>query len=179
MPDLWIIVILVALVVAIVLVALALGRLSTLVTARNDAVREATELRTRLEVLVVANADSARSLRQDLANARTEQGTGAQAARTELGATLAQHAHTMQQQLGGMAAAQNEQMKHFGDRLQQLTQASEERLAAVRDTVEVPPLGKVAVVFDAENPGRWMLHCHNGYHLDTGMITEIAYDPTT
>ena len=136
MPDFWIIVILVALVVAIVLVALALGRLSTLVTARNDAVREATELRTRLEVLVAANADSARNLRQDLANARAEQGATAQAARTELGATLAQHSHTMQQQLSGMAAAQNEQMKHFGDRLQQLTQASEERLAAVRDTVE-------------------------------------------
>ena len=84
MPDLWIIVILVALVVAIALVALALGRLSMLVTARNDAVREATELRTRLEVLVAANADSARNLRQDLANARAEQGATAQAARTEV-----------------------------------------------------------------------------------------------
>jgi DNA recombination protein RmuC len=42
----------------------------------------------------------------------------------------------MQQQLAGMAGAQNEQMKHFGDRLAQLTLASEQRLEAVRVTVE-------------------------------------------
>lgn len=136
MPDLWIIAVLAFLLVAIVLIMSMLGRVSTLVTARNDSAREAAELRTRLEVLLATNVDSTRDLRQDLANARAEQGTGAQAARTELGATLAQHAQTMQQQLGAMAVAQIEQMKHFGDRLQQLTQASEQRLAAVRDTVE-------------------------------------------
>ena len=46
---------------------------------------------------------------------------------------------------------------------------------ALRDTVLVPPRGVVAVAFDADNPGRWLLHCHNLLHMATGMMTEIAY----
>lgn len=46
---------------------------------------------------------------------------------------------------------------------------------ALRDTVLVPPLGAVKVVFDADNPGRWPLHCHNLYHQATGMMTEVVY----
>jgi DNA recombination protein RmuC len=136
MPDPWIIIVLVTLVVAVALVAVALGRLSTLVAGRNDALRDAAELRTRIEVLAATSADFERDLRQDLANARTEQGAVAQAARTELGATLARHAQTMQQQLSGMAGTQVEQMKQFGDRLGELTKSNEQRLEAVRLTVE-------------------------------------------
>ncbi len=46
---------------------------------------------------------------------------------------------------------------------------------AVRDTVLVPPKGSVRVAFDANNPGRWAFHCHNLYHMMTGMMTEIRY----
>jgi FtsP/CotA-like multicopper oxidase with cupredoxin domain len=46
---------------------------------------------------------------------------------------------------------------------------------AVRDTVLVPPMGSVTVAFDADNPGRWALHCHNLYHMMTGMMTEVRY----
>ncbi|MGY3609639.1 MULTISPECIES: multicopper oxidase family protein [unclassified Bradyrhizobium] len=46
---------------------------------------------------------------------------------------------------------------------------------AVRDTVLVPPLGSVTVAFDANNPGRWAFHCHNLYHMMTGMMTEVRY----
>ena len=46
---------------------------------------------------------------------------------------------------------------------------------AVRDTVLVPPMGRVTVAFDANNPGRWALHCHNLYHMATGMLTEVRY----
>ncbi len=46
---------------------------------------------------------------------------------------------------------------------------------AVRDTVLVPPMGSVRVTFDANNPGRWAFHCHNLYHMMTGMMTEIRY----
>jgi FtsP/CotA-like multicopper oxidase with cupredoxin domain len=45
----------------------------------------------------------------------------------------------------------------------------------VRDTVLVPPMGRVIVAFDADNPGRWALHCHNLYHMATGMMTEVRY----
>ena len=46
---------------------------------------------------------------------------------------------------------------------------------AIRDTVLVPAMGRVTVAFDADNPGRWALHCHNLYHMATGMMTELRY----
>ena len=46
---------------------------------------------------------------------------------------------------------------------------------AVRDTVLVPPMGQVTVALDADNAGRWALHCHNMYHMAAGMMTEIRY----
>jgi FtsP/CotA-like multicopper oxidase with cupredoxin domain len=27
----------------------------------------------------------------------------------------------------------------------------------------------------ADNPGQWMLHCHNTYHLEMGMATVLSY----
>ncbi len=96
-----------ALIVVAVLLALVLARLSTLVTARDAAVRDAADLRTRFEVLAAQSADFERDLRQDLGSARTEQAAAAQAARTELTATLGQ-----------------------------LTQSNEKRLDAIRMTLE-------------------------------------------
>jgi FtsP/CotA-like multicopper oxidase with cupredoxin domain len=46
---------------------------------------------------------------------------------------------------------------------------------AVRDTVLVPAMGKVRIALDANNPGRWALHCHNMYHMEAGMMTEVRY----
>jgi FtsP/CotA-like multicopper oxidase with cupredoxin domain len=46
----------------------------------------------------------------------------------------------------------------------------------VRDTVLVEPMmGGVRIAFDAGNPGRWAFHCHNLYHMMTGMMTELRY----
>ncbi|WP_264797718.1 multicopper oxidase domain-containing protein, partial [Acidocella aminolytica] len=48
---------------------------------------------------------------------------------------------------------------------------------AMRDTVLVTPMmGSVRIAFEANNPGRWPLHCHNLYHMTTGMMTEVRYD---
>ncbi|PGH54078.1 copper oxidase [Azospirillum palustre] len=47
---------------------------------------------------------------------------------------------------------------------------------AVRDTVLVPMMASVTVAFDADNPGRWPLHCHNLLHMATGMMTEVVYE---
>jgi FtsP/CotA-like multicopper oxidase with cupredoxin domain len=30
-------------------------------------------------------------------------------------------------------------------------------------------------VFQADNPGEWMFHCHNAYHLEAGMATTVSY----
>ena len=50
---------------------------------------------------------------------------------------------------------------------------------AVRDTVLVPVNGSVRIAFDADNPGRWLFHCHNLFHMATGMMTEFAYGETS
>ncbi|MEW1599461.1 multicopper oxidase family protein [Streptomyces sp. NPDC093808] len=44
-----------------------------------------------------------------------------------------------------------------------------------KDTAIVLPEQKLSVVFDADNPGQWMLHCHNAYHGETGMMALVAY----
>ena len=45
---------------------------------------------------------------------------------------------------------------------------------AMRDTVYVPPMGRVTVALDTGEAARWMLHCHHMPHLSTGMMTEFA-----
>lgn len=136
MPEILTFVVIVALVALLAVAIGVLVRLGALAASRDAAAREAADLRTRLEVLAATNADFERDLRQDLANARGEQSAAAQAARTELGATLAQHAQATHQQLTAMAGAQSEQLKHFGDRLAELVKSNDQRLEAVRATVE-------------------------------------------
>jgi len=46
---------------------------------------------------------------------------------------------------------------------------------ARRDTVMVPAQATVTIAFDADNPGRWAYHCHNGYHQEAGMMTSVEY----
>ncbi len=135
MPD-TLILIVIALVIVAALVVAVLVRMGSSADAREAAAREAVELRTRLEVLAATNADFERDLRQDLANARSEQAAATQLARNELAGTLVRQAQAMQQQLGGIAGTQVEQLKQFGDRLAELTKSNEQRLEAVRVTVE-------------------------------------------
>ncbi len=47
-----------------------------------------------------------------------------------------------------------------------------------KDTVLVPPMGGVDVDLVADNPGRWMIHCHNAYHAESGMMTRLEYVTT-
>jgi FtsP/CotA-like multicopper oxidase with cupredoxin domain len=44
-----------------------------------------------------------------------------------------------------------------------------------KDTVLVPPMGGYRVDLVADNPGQWMVHCHNAYHADAGMMTRLDY----
>ncbi|MFH8342495.1 multicopper oxidase family protein [Streptomyces sp. AM6-12] len=44
-----------------------------------------------------------------------------------------------------------------------------------KDTTIVLPGRTVSVYFDADNPGQWMLHCHNAYHGEAGMMALLAY----
>jgi FtsP/CotA-like multicopper oxidase with cupredoxin domain len=47
--------------------------------------------------------------------------------------------------------------------------------AARKDTVLVAPLATVDMDFDTNNPGKWINHCHNTYHLESGMATFLHY----
>ena len=44
-----------------------------------------------------------------------------------------------------------------------------------KDTAIVLPRQTLRVLFDADNPGRWMIHCHNAYHAEAGMMTLLGY----
>lgn len=46
---------------------------------------------------------------------------------------------------------------------------------ARKDTAVVLPNGRLTVDFDADNPGLWMVHCHNVYHAEAGMMTVLGY----
>jgi FtsP/CotA-like multicopper oxidase with cupredoxin domain len=44
-----------------------------------------------------------------------------------------------------------------------------------KDTAIVLPKQRLSVFFDAHNPGEWLLHCHNVYHGEAGMMALVAY----
>ncbi|ORW07740.1 multicopper oxidase family protein [Mycobacterium kyorinense] len=46
---------------------------------------------------------------------------------------------------------------------------------ARKDTINVLPKQKLRVELIADNPGIWMLHCHNTYHKEAGMMTSLNY----
>lgn len=48
-------------------------------------------------------------------------------------------------------------------------------VGARKDTAIVLPHRKLVVDFYADNPGLWMLHCHNQYHSEGGMMTILGY----
>lgn len=47
---------------------------------------------------------------------------------------------------------------------------------ALKDTVIVPShMGSITFDFVADNPGDWLFHCHNAYHLEGGMARVFEY----
>ncbi|MGW4248939.1 multicopper oxidase family protein, partial [Nocardia sp. NPDC004722] len=46
---------------------------------------------------------------------------------------------------------------------------------ARKDTSIVLPMQTVEADFDANNPGQWMIHCHNAYHGEAGMMSVLSY----
>ncbi len=44
-----------------------------------------------------------------------------------------------------------------------------------KDTTVMVPGETLSVEFDADNPGLWMMHCHNIYHSESGMMTILGY----
>ncbi|MET9466311.1 multicopper oxidase family protein [Streptomyces sp. NPDC006544] len=46
---------------------------------------------------------------------------------------------------------------------------------ARKDTAVILPKGRLTADFDADNPGLWVVHCHNVYHAEAGMMTVLGY----
>ncbi len=46
---------------------------------------------------------------------------------------------------------------------------------ARKDTLLLAPMARAEVDLLADNPGSWMLHCHNAYHAEAGMMTRLDY----
>lgn len=45
-----------------------------------------------------------------------------------------------------------------------------------KDTALVEPhMGNLTFDFTADNPGEWFFHCHNAYHMESGMARVISY----
>lgn len=49
----------------------------------------------------------------------------------------------------------------------------------LKHTVDVAPSSEVKIEFLANEPGEWMLHCHNLYHLKAGMARVVKYSSFT
>lgn len=46
---------------------------------------------------------------------------------------------------------------------------------ARKDTLIVLPRETLTVDLVADNPGQWLVHCHNIYHAEAGMMTQLSY----
>lgn len=55
-----------------------------------------------------------------------------------------------------------------------LTAAGE--YSPLKHTVNVPPLQTVVIEFEADEEKDWIFHCHNLYHMMTGMTRIVRYD---
>ncbi|MDX1491657.1 MAG: multicopper oxidase domain-containing protein [Pseudohongiellaceae bacterium] len=46
----------------------------------------------------------------------------------------------------------------------------------LKHTVDVPPMGSVTIEFDANETQDWLFHCHNQYHMKSGMNRVFSYE---
>ena len=44
----------------------------------------------------------------------------------------------------------------------------------LKDTINIAPGQTILVDVHADNPGKWMLHCHNAYHLASNMMRTVV-----
>lgn len=48
--------------------------------------------------------------------------------------------------------------------------------AVIKDTLNIKPGEEYVVAFRADNPGRWVFHCHELHHAEAGMVAPVLYD---
>jgi hypothetical protein len=48
--------------------------------------------------------------------------------------------------------------------------------APLKHTVDVPPMGRRTIEFEADETGDWLFHCHLLYHMHAGMARVFSYE---
>jgi FtsP/CotA-like multicopper oxidase with cupredoxin domain len=66
-------------------------------------------------------------------------------------------------------------MHLHGHSFRVLVEGTDPARAPLRDSFVVWPNGTVSIEFVAYNPGKWFFHCHNVWHLATGMAQAMQY----
>src|SRR6185437_13133717 len=110
--------------------------LSALARDRDLAMREAADLRARLDAFARGAAEHERDMRGDLATARQEQTESSAVLRREVGERLAQFQQGTGRALADAQAAQGTQLKHFGEGLGTLASTIEQKLEVLRSDNE-------------------------------------------
>ncbi|RYF47288.1 MAG: hypothetical protein EOO38_12450, partial [Cytophagaceae bacterium] len=41
------------------------------------------------------------------------------------------------------------------------------------NTANMPAAGYLVIAFETDNPGAWLMHCHNGWHTSMGFALQI------
>ena len=118
------------------LVALAWSRLAALRAARDAAAREAAELRARVDALAAQSRTSSATSAAISRPRAASSAAAAAAARDRARRSVARFRRRCSSSSPAMATAQGEQLQRFGERLAELTRTNEQRLEAVRATVE-------------------------------------------
>lgn len=49
----------------------------------------------------------------------------------------------------------------------------------LKHTVNIPPMGHVMIEFDGNEKEDWLFHCHNQYHMKSGMNRVVSYEQTS
>jgi FtsP/CotA-like multicopper oxidase with cupredoxin domain len=70
-------------------------------------------------------------------------------------------------------------MHLHGHSFRLLVDGADPARAPLKDSFVVWPNGKASIEFVAYNPGRWFFHCHNIWHLATGMAQAMQYKVTS
>lgn len=87
--------------------------------------------------------------------------------------------HGKRYRIGFRNMSMMEHPMHLHGHIFQLASVDGEATSGVRkDTVVVRPMGQVEIDLVADNPGTFLLHCHNELHMDGGLITTLAYRGT-
>ena len=49
----------------------------------------------------------------------------------------------------------------------------------LKHTANVPPMGSLVIEFNADDEKDWLFHCHNQYHMKTGMNRVVSYQSSS